>query len=153
MIPECVPLDGAPFRVLPPGIHWADLGEVASRFACSDQRRWLFEGIQLAVTALQFAGCQRVYLNGSYVTEKDHPLDYDGCWDPTNVDPTRLDPVFLDFSNGRAAQKQKYRGEMFVLGKGNADDSFLGFFQTEKATGKGKGIVGLDLTANGALAT
>jgi hypothetical protein len=150
MIPECVALEGAPYRVLPPGIHWADLKEVAARFARGHQRRWLFDGIQRATAALHYAGCERIYLNGSYVTEKDFPLDYDGCWDPTNVNPARLDPVFLDFTNRRAAQKQKYRGEMFVLGSGDSTSSFLEFFQTEKATGGRKGIVGIDLTTSGA---
>jgi hypothetical protein len=48
------------------------------------------------------------------VTEKIHPNDFDGCWDSTNVDAALLDPVLLNFDNGRAAQKKKFRGEMFI---------------------------------------
>ena len=51
-----------------------------------------------------------------------------------------LDSVLLDFNNGRAAQKRKYRGEMFI-----ADGTFLEFFQREKFTGLPKGIVGVNL--------
>jgi hypothetical protein len=80
------------------------------------------------------------------VTEKIAPNDFDGCWDAVNVIGTLLDPVLLDFSNGRAAQKLKYRGEMFVSGALNAGtETFLDFFQREKATGAAKGIVRIDL--------
>jgi hypothetical protein len=97
--------------------------------------------------ALRRAHCARMYLDGSFVTEKVRPNDFDGCWDAANVKAVLLDPVLLNFDNGRAAQKQKYRGEMFVadglnLGVGS---TFLDFFQREKLTGLPKGIVGVDL--------
>jgi hypothetical protein len=87
-----------------------------------------------------------MYLDGSFVTEKIHPNDFDGCWDATNVRVTLLDPVLLDFDNERAAQKQKYRGEMFISNGWNSETgAFLEFFQREKLTGLPKGIVGVDL--------
>jgi hypothetical protein len=87
-----------------------------------------------------------MYLDGSFVTEKDRPNDFDGCWDPTNVVAHLLDPVLLDFTNGRAAQKQKYRGEMFIADAPNAGtQTFLEFFQREKLTGAAKGILGISL--------
>ena len=70
--------------------------------------------------------------------------DYDGCWDPEGVDVRKLDPVLLDFGNLRAAQKQKYRGEMFVAVLPNSpNDTFLEFFQIDKYTGEQKGILGI----------
>lgn len=96
--------------------------------------------------ALRRANCARMYLDGSFVTEKNHPSDFDGCWDAVNVNVALLDPVFLDFTNGRAAQKQKYRGEMFIANGPNLQSgTFLDFFQREKFTGLPKGIVGVDL--------
>jgi len=87
-----------------------------------------------------------MYLDGSFVTEKPKPNDFDGCWDPTNVVADLLDPVLLDFSNGRAAQKEKYRGEMFIAsGLNGGAEPFLEFFQKEKLTGQAKGILGIDL--------
>jgi len=54
--------------------------------------------------------------------------------------------VLLDFSNGRAAQKRKYRSEMFVADSTNVGGgTFLEFFQREKLTGMHKGIVGVEL--------
>lgn len=146
MLPLFVEVPGAPYPVLPPGIHWATMDEVAARFANSPCRAWLFEGLVQAVDALTDAGCRRLYLDGSFVTAKERPGDYDGCWDPTGVVAARLDPVLLDFVNGREAQKRKYRGELFVAGlHSGLTGTFLEFFQVEKHTGAAKGIVGLPL--------
>jgi hypothetical protein len=43
-----------------------------------------------ALNDLRDAGCKRVYLNGSFVTSKDEPGDFDACWDPTGVDFERI---------------------------------------------------------------
>jgi hypothetical protein len=146
MIPACVKVAGLPFRVLPPGIHWASLVELESRFGQTPRRAWLFEGIVAVAEALRQANCERMYLDGSFVTEKIDPNDFDGCWDATNVIGPLLDPVLLDFDNGRAAQKLKYRGEMFVAAFLNSGtETFLNFFQREKLTGAPKGIVGVYL--------
>lgn len=99
-----------------------------------------------AVDALRNAGCRRIFLDGSFVTSKENPSDYDGCWDPTGVIAAQLDPTLLDFQNGRRAQKEKYRGELFIAATPNGSSgTFLEFFQTEKHTGALKGIVGVEL--------
>jgi len=92
-------------------------------------------------------GCRTVYIDGSFVTAKPHPDDFDGCWDIDGVDPERLDPVLLTFNSGRAAQKAKYLGELFParMGEGGSGLTFLEFFQVDKETGNQKGIVSLEL--------
>ena len=59
-----------------------------------------------------------------------------------------LIPSFLDFSNRRAGQKQRFLGEFFPadLPEGATGKTFLEFFQTDKETGDRKGIVAIDLT-------
>lgn len=100
MIPAFIDLgDPALWRVLPPGIHPATLLEVETRFATNAHRAKLFDGFRQAVTSLEGAGCRQVYLNGSFVTEKPYPGDFDACWEPAGVDLNQLDPVLLDFSN------------------------------------------------------
>lgn len=50
------------------------------------------------------------------------------------VNPDKLDPVLLKFANKRAAQKAKYRGELF-LADSQADPSgkrFIDFFNETK---------------------
>jgi hypothetical protein len=108
MIPELIDLGlPCPWAVLPPGIHDTTLAEVEARFATTPHRKRLFDGFLRMVQALEAAGCRYVYLNGSFVTAKPHPGDYDGCWDHAGVDPSKLDPVLLDFDSKRAAQKSK----------------------------------------------
>jgi len=87
------------------------------------------------------------YLDGSFVTAKPHPNDYDACWDALGVNPQLVDPVLFDFRSGRAAQKAKYKGELFPadFSAGIGGRTFLEFFQVDKSTGNPKGIVVVDL--------
>jgi hypothetical protein len=152
MIPPLVPIAGAPWDVLPPGVHPATLAEVATTFATNERRRLLYDGLLLAARALRDSGCGKLYLDGSYVTAKTVPGDYDGCWDPAGMNPAKLDPVFLDFSNKRQGQKNKFGGEFFPSSALNTPtQTFLNFFQIEKFTGKAKGILLIALTADPAL--
>jgi hypothetical protein len=148
MIPSMINLSSScPWAVLPPGIHDTTLGEVEARFATTPHRRWLFGGFVRVTQALALAGCNYVYLDGSFVTAKPHPSDYDGCWDHVGVDDTKLDPVLFNFDNKRAAQKAKYFGEMFIAGipNGPGGAPFLEFFQAEKSSGQAKGILRISL--------
>ena len=106
-----IDVTGAPWPVLPAGVHKADLGEIAAAFAINQWRRRLFDGLLEASRVLKAAGCARLYLDGSYVTGKPIPGDYDVCWDPVGVVGRLLPRVFRDFSNDRAAQKAAYGGE------------------------------------------
>jgi hypothetical protein len=143
MIPALVQIPGSPWPVLPPGIYPAGLGEVATSFATNPWRRELFDGLVDALRRLRQAGCPTVFLDGSYVTGKPRPGDFDACWDPLGVDPGKLDPVFLQFANGRSAQKAVFKGEFFPSSMICADVSqtFLDFFQTDRFTGSQKGVV------------
>ena len=150
MIPQLVVLEGSPWGVLPPGIHQADLDEVEITFATNPWRRELFNGLEEATGRLRSAGCLTIYLNGSYVTGKPRPVDFDACWDPAGVDPSKLDPIFLDFNNARAAQKAAFKGEFFPSSKMCADVSqtFIEFLQLDRFTGKKKGIISVSLSSD-----
>jgi hypothetical protein len=131
---------------LPAGIYWATRQEVQEHFGWNERRRELLTGLQQALESLQKAGCQTVYLNGSFVTSKDLPGDFDACWSWQGVDETKIDPVLLDFSNKRAAQKAKYGGELFPAEADAVGDgtTFSDFFQTSRLDGP-KGIIAIDL--------
>lgn len=131
---------------LPPGIHSATWREVKEKFGWNKRRCYLIDGLEAALNSLMQAGCKRVYLNGSFVTAKDQPGDFDACWEPDGVDFDKLDPVLLDFSNQRSAQKAKYGGELFpatadAIGDGTP---FIEFFQSARGGGR-KGIVAINL--------
>jgi hypothetical protein len=141
VIPELIDV-GGPWNVLPPGIHDASLDEVKMQFATNPNRERLFDGFTRGFGILQDAGSKEVCLDGSFVTDKPTPEDFDCCWDAVGVDVAKLDPVFLDFSDKRAAQKEKYGGEFFPSGfEAAPGEFFLNYFQKEKHTGKTKGIL------------
>ena len=104
-------------------------------------------GLKAALDSLKAAGCQTAYLDGSFVTAKEIPGDFDGCWEVQGVDPKILDPVLLIFDRGRAAQKAKYFGELFPSScvETGSGKTFLDFFTVDKNTGNLKGIVAIDL--------
>jgi len=134
---------------LPPGIHSASWVEVVTALGSNKVRTDLLTGLYRAAKALQIAGCTTLYVDGSFVSTKQYPSDFDGCWEPAGVDGSKLDPVLLDFRHGRLAQKIKYRGELFISSsRAEAQPphrTFLDFFQTDKNTGKPKGILAIDL--------
>lgn len=147
MIPSLVNPNQSPWPVLPAGIHVATMAEVEQVFATNPTRRQLFEGMRAAFVALRAAGCRKVYLDGSYVTAKPQPGDYDVCWDPVGVTREKIDPVFLDFSDKRKNQKLKYRGEFFPFSaEAEPGKTYLEFFQNDRFTGHSKGILSIDLT-------
>ena len=147
MIPDLIKINTLPWQILPPGIHIATMAEVKSRFANNGRRKMLFAGLERGVAALAKAGCNQIYLDGSYITSKPNPNDYDACWDVQGVIEDAIDPVFLNFDNKREAQKNKYLGEYFPMSfkESQTGKTFLDFFQTEKNTGLQKGILNIKL--------
>lgn len=145
MIPDLIDI-GAPWKVLPAGIHDSTLDEVEQCYATNIKRRELFKGLVRACKSLKSAGCETIYLDGSYVTDKPSPSDYDACWNPYHVDAKKIDPVFLDFSKKRASQKLKYGGEFFLpTARADGTHFFLQYFQSDKHTGLPKGIIRINL--------
>jgi hypothetical protein len=132
---------------LPPGVHFATWQELNDRFSFNPRRQRMLAGFRQACEELRKAGCRLVYLDGSFVTRKAHPGDFDACWDVQNVDDSRLDPVFLDFSRSRAAQKRRFLGELFLaqLPEGATGKAFVDFFQVNKVNGEPKGILAIRL--------
>jgi hypothetical protein len=132
---------------LPPGLHPAEWSEIAERFGTSVYRLQILDGLRRALEALSAAGGTNVYIDGSFVTSKLRPDDFDACWSVKDVDPALLDPVLLDFSNARASQKAKYLGELFPaeIPEARSGKTWLEFFQIDKDTGRAKGIVAINL--------
>lgn len=130
---------------LPPGVHDASWGEVALRYGVNGHRVRLLGGLLPALQNLAGAGCRSVLLDGSFISQKDLPEDYDGAWDTQGVDPYRLDPVLLDFTNARAAMKSKYLGELFPATAAAAPGILYRDFFMKDRNGVLKGIVNIDL--------
>lgn len=141
MIPPLDPTTG----YLPQGVYQTSWGEVSSIFSGNGHRQWLLEGLAAALGNLAAAGCRTVLLDGSFISQKQLPSDYDGAWDTFGVDPDLLDPVLLDFSNQRSAMKMKYGGELFpASGLAAPGVTYREFFQSDR-NGVPKGVVELNL--------
>lgn len=133
---------------LPPGIHQLQWDEILQRYGYNPHRIRLLSGLRRALEVFKNAGCKIVYLDGSFVTAKMFPSDYDCCWIPKNVDLHKLDPILLDVTIlGRKRQKFKYDGEFLpsTTIESATWKTFLDFFQTDKNTGDQKGIVEIRL--------
>ncbi len=136
-----------PDGTLPVGVHWAEWPEFEVRYGSNPVRVKQLAGLREALRLLKSAGCRTVFVDGSFVTAVAFPGDFDACWDIRGVDSRLLDPVFLDFRNGRAAQKARFLGEFFPAQapERRSGKVFLDFFQVDKRTGGNKGIVAIDL--------
>jgi len=141
MIPPFDPDTGR----LPEGVHDSSWEEVVQRFGWNPRRRRLLDGLAEASGLLAEVGCKRLWLNGSFVTAKDEPGDFDACWDTDSVDLDAIDPVLLDLSPRRAQQKRRFGGELFTnIIESGSGLLFTEFFQNDLDAGR-KGIVVIDL--------
>lgn len=132
---------------LPKGVHGMSLVEVARYFAWNARRRFLFAGFSRAIAALQIAGCRSVILDGSFVTAKAEPGDWDAAFDPVGVIAARLDPILLKHDDGRRAMRAKYLGDMFpwtALASSANGSIYRQFFQKDR-DGNPKGIIEIQL--------
>lgn len=131
---------------LPKGEFSATWEEIVERFGGTPRRRRLLNGLLVALESLRRAGCKKVYLDGSFVTAKVEPEDFDACWEADGVDGDLLDEALLTFDAGRATQKTKFGGEFFVA-DWPADENgtlFRNFFQLDR-DGNIKGIIVINL--------
>jgi hypothetical protein len=138
--------------LLPPGIHETDLEDLREKMGWSRKRSALLEGIEEALELIAACGVVRVYLDGSFVTDKDRPNDIDGCYDlaehVTAEDLGRLAPIFPPNPSNRAEAKRRFGVDLFPaaameLGSGQP---FLRFFQTDRE-GRERGVLSVELRA------
>lgn len=133
--------------LLPPGEHAAGWDEIRARFGWNARRRQLLDGLEDGLVVLGEAGCHRVWINGSFVTAKDEPGDFDCVWSPAGVDRTLVEeqaPELLDLSAHREAQKARFGGEFFPnVVEVASGQEFAAFFQSDR-DGTSKGIVVID---------
>ena len=131
---------------LPPGIHKATWDEFQQRYGYNQKRIWLLDGLKMLLDELAKVGCKAVYVDGSFVTDKEIPGDYDLCWKMDGVLVEDLDPVLLNYTvAGKARIEEKYRGDIrgaeFSVRETGA--SYLEFFQHDR-NGHAKGVVELE---------
>lgn len=140
--------DLLPEGFLPPGIHVTTWEEFEERYASSMIRRTQLKGMKKALIEFKKAGCSRIYIDGSFVTNKKNPGDFDALYELDELMPDRIDEVLIDASpEGRKKQKKHYEGEFFPASAKAAryGDRFLDYFQKDKKTKQPKGIIRIEL--------
>ncbi len=135
---------------LPPGEHEATWEELVARTGFNNHRETLLAGLEGALTELKRAGATRVYIDGSFVTNKPYPNDYDVCYDIADTDLPNL-PAGLDVTAMRAPRqimKAHFLGELlpahFSAVMNPTRETYREFFQHDR-DGEPRGVVVIDL--------
>ena len=132
---------------LPKGVHSLALTDLRIAFGWNARRRFLLTGLMAALSNLKTAGCRAVVVDGSFVTAKEDPGDWDAAFDPIGVILKRLDPILIKHDDGRRAMRAKYLGDMFswtTRATDSTDSVYRQFFQCDR-DGQPKGIVEVQL--------
>jgi hypothetical protein len=145
LLPDLIP-QGAR-KVLPAGEHLATWIELKARFGTGSlKRKKLLSSILEVARMLRNAGCAALYIDGSFVSDKKIPGDWDGCFCTGGLDWSRTDPLLRDVLANRAAIAAQYRADLFPADclEASSGLTFLDFFQRD-SKGRPKGIIVLDL--------
>ncbi|MBD3590885.1 hypothetical protein [Bacteroides sp. GM023] len=137
---------------LPEGIHTLSWDEFEDFFGFSPKRKELLDGLLQVIHILKNCGCEAIYIDGSFVTNKLEPDDWDACFKGSAESLKILkkqEPCLLltDDHKLRETQKQKFKGELFLYSLyAGLNISYLDFFQGIKgAKKKKKGIIKINL--------
>lgn len=135
---------------LPPGTHAARWDEVVARYGGDERRRALLDGLERLLALLAAVGCRRVWLNGSFVSSKVAPGDFDLAWDLGGVDLEALrrrDLALDPLVPGRMTQLRRYGGECFAVSE-PVTSGVVATFRHDRL-GREKGIVLIALAPTG----
>lgn len=132
---------------LPPGVHPMTWAKFVSAFGWNNRRRFLLGGMKRALLNLGAAGCASAIVDGSFVSAKDEPSDYDMAFDPSGMTGALIDPVLRRHDDQRKAMKAKYFGDVFPWGAFACETThaiYRDFFQGDRS-GIAKGVVLLEV--------
>jgi hypothetical protein len=134
------------------GVHPMTLAAVSAVFGWNRCRRELIAAMTAAFADLNALGCEVVWLDGSFVTDKPEPGDYDAVFEHRTMDlsAARLAlPELFDRAPQRPAMKARFKGDLLpnVL-EAASQQLFIDFFQQDKERpGHTKGIVTINLAS------
>jgi len=138
-----------PNGFLPEGIHEATFAEVQQKLGFSRKREQLLNKMKYLIEICQLMGCDVIYLDGSFVSAKIAPNDYDACWDCTKNKKQVMSKVCESYLNADSeTQKDFFGGEIypaFAKAPLNEDISILTYFQRVQFCNEHKGIIKIRL--------
>lgn len=129
---------------LPPGIYILSWEEFYNFFNFSPRRIELLEGLKSTIDIMARCGCTSIYIDGSFVTSKLEPNDWDACFDcpvPKNLYLDAINMVFPLLN--KKMQKKCFKGEIYPSWlDADGKNNFIDFFQQVKNNErKKKGII------------
>lgn len=132
---------------LPPGIHKATLRELRDTLGWGQRRKKLIDGLEIMLRLMESCGIKRIYLDGSFVTDKDRPGDIDGCYDvPPDANLKQMFPIWPWTPPNRVMSKTMFGIEL-APSRAPATPSgepYISFFQSDEL-GSPRGIVLIEL--------
>jgi hypothetical protein len=135
---------------LPAGIHQASWQEFATTFGTTARRKELLANMEFLLQEVKAANgtADKVYVGGSFVTNKPNPKDFDMTWKITGQRVGELQksaPLLVD----RTLQRDTLSGQLMVTYPNSPNDGVLGFLQRNARFNPYKplpvGVVELDL--------
>ena len=131
---------------LPVGIHDCSLGEVRRRFGSSNEtRRRLMIGLESLVRRGRWAGAKHIYVDGSFVTIKGEP----GDWDGVLVMPVGWNAAgkWAAFFTDRQRIKKEFGGDLFVVMEDDGEvlDHYVRVVFATDREGRSKGLLRIRL--------
>ena len=128
---------------LEPGEYVVTLEEIEAQYGQSPlQRQKLMRGLKAAAVKLQAAGVKKLWVDGSFITDKLRPNDIDGCWEyQDGIDISLLIDDFLH-RDSRKIVRERYGLDFFIAQviEAGSGKPFPRFFQTSR-NGQAKGIL------------
>jgi len=135
------------------GIYELTWEEFISEFSFSPRRKYLISGLEKVVKILKEANCECIFINGSFISDKLEPNDWDACFKDTYRMNDYLYNKYPELFDQYKC-KEKYFGDLFqanAITDISTEIRFLDFFQRikpsrrTKKTIEFKGIVSIKL--------
>ena len=145
-----MPIEYQPNGNLKIGIHLVTWDELVKEYGFNQRRLDLLNGLSNLIEDLKTCGCTILYIDGSFVTKKRNPGDYDACWREYDENHCLIKPGIsfrILLEGTKEEQRLKYGGDIraaFTFADYN-DNSYLEFFQRDKGDKSKKGILQLNI--------
>lgn len=132
------------------GIYETTFEEMENKLGFSKKRQKLLAAMKNLISYCRCLQCDILHIDGSFVSNKIAPADYDACWDTTAAnrnDVLRVVEQSL-LNSDSETQKEDFGGEIypaFDKSPFNHGQTILEYFQTIKDSDERKGIIKLKL--------
>lgn len=133
---------------LPPGIHGAVVRDVRRRFGSGRRKRVrLMRGLEAVLDLAWRAGARWLYLDGSFVTDKKDPGDWDAVLIFRNL--AGVGSIAGALLSDRTGIKRRYGGDLFTVLEEDVEIwiHYVHDVFTKDRDGFPKGILRIDIAA------